>query len=161
MALTGSERRSETERGDWIVAPFDLLTGEASLALLRLLGFLGCLLFLRHWSNPPLQVGLMREGDAAPPQSRLPPGTQPACAGSFSLRRALAGAARYSCPLAVGSGQKEKVGQCSKRDRPISERPSLTSSLPSWPSWPPSSLSSPLVLLKGFSSCLMAATDMA
>src|SRR4029079_15652391 len=44
------------------VAPLELLPASAGLPLLRLLGLLSRLLcFLRHWSNPPLRVGLMRK----------------------------------------------------------------------------------------------------
>ena len=58
---TGSRRRRYEKRGRRWPPPL-ISHRRAGLPLLRLLGLLGRLLcLLRHWSNPPLQVGLMRK----------------------------------------------------------------------------------------------------
>ena len=102
---------------------------------------------------PPFRLGYA-EGAAAPPRRfcRLALSPRVPAPSRLSARgrpRAM------SCPRAVPVRAEEKVGQCSRETAPL-QSGRLTSSLPSWPSWPPSSLSSPLFLLKGSCSCLMA-----
>src|SRR4029079_34955 len=106
------------------VAPLELLPASAGLPLLRLLGLLSRLLcFLRHWSNPPLRVGLMR---------KVVPRHRAASAAWHSAREcrphlALLRARRRApcralwCPL---QGRR-KGGAVLQRDRPIAERPVL------------------------------------
>jgi len=79
-----------------------------------------------------------------------------ACAGSFSPCCARVGLARDVVPSGNCSQGRRKGGAVAYRRPPHCRAACLTSSLPSWPSWPPSSLSSPLFLLKGSCSCLMA-----
>src|SRR5262245_39279955 len=101
MVRTGSGPALQTDhaktKGATERSPLDLFDGETWLALLRLLGLLG---LLRHGLIPPFWLGCA-EGPAAPPRSPLPPGTQPACAGSFALHCAPE-SARQMCPLAMG-----------------------------------------------------------
>ena len=96
--------RAKKKGGD--KRPFDLLNA-AELPLLRLLGLLGRLLcFLRHWSNPPLQVGLLRKVYAAPPRRlcRLALSTRVPTPSRFVARPMVL--ARDVLPFGFGSGHK-------------------------------------------------------
>ena len=68
---------------------------------------------------PPFRLGYA-EGAAAPPAALLPPGTQPARAGSFSPRCARhAGPRAMLCPWAIGSGQKKRWGSAREETAPL------------------------------------------
>ena len=92
------------------------MVSDEDLALLRLLSLLCRLLcLLRHWSNPPLQVGLLRKEETAPRRASAAWHSARVCRPLLASVRG-AGAARSR---SVG----EKVGQFKKENRPFSRRP--------------------------------------
>src|SRR6266540_2095084 len=93
------------------MSPLDLLIAARASAFLRLL----CL--LRHWSNPPLQVGLLPKGYRAT-AIHLPPGTPLARAGPsrFAARRVPRDSA-----LSRSESRKKRWGSSKKQKPPLFE----------------------------------------